>query len=445
MVQEADMSPSPNKTKTGHHDLWRADEMDGTAEDLDWGTKDTLRPIGNFDADYLALCRTFEVPVHPCLASRHHPKEDAMKDAVSNAERSTIATSTGSKSSAIQLRNYVVDLTTLRLMMEALKGSSNVDTLIFHNAGLTEASFAVLADGLQHTTVQCLGLDYNTPRSRTTSSALPCVTKAEAGKEPEGAVLSTCPSPGRSFPSFVREGSKLKALSLRGNGIDDIEAVALAEAVEDNTILGALNLFDNKITDVGAAAFAATLRINTVMRGLSLARNLLTSISAEAFGLLLAGGYEVLAPELEKRATAEEAIAAQNKIAQDAMKKKKDARLETRLPLSTVVVQNGADGVGRAIAGGNRSLAALNLAENRALGAFGAVSEFLSKIVKARKEEAEEGGGKAGAAVLQELNLSRCQEYVEQGGGEGEDPALAERAAVIAAMVIALKPTKVVV
>lgn len=46
-------------------------------------------------------------------------------------------------------------------------------------------------------------------------------------------------------------GSKLKALSLRGNRMDDIEAVALAEALEDNTILGSLNLFDNKITDVG--------------------------------------------------------------------------------------------------------------------------------------------------------------------------------------------------
>lgn len=194
-----------------------------------------------------------------------------------------------------------------------------------------------------------------------------------------------------------------------------------------------------------ANALAATLRINTVMRGLSLARNLLTPTSAEAFGLLLAGGYEVLAPELDKRAAAEEAIAAQNKIAQDAMKKKKDARVETRLPLSAVVVQNGADGISTAVAGRNRSLAALNLAENRALGADGALLVLLSKLTKARKEEAEEGSGKAGAAVLQVLNLARCQGYDEQESGEGEDLALGEQAGAIAAMVFALKPTKVIV
>lgn len=49
----------------------------------------------------------------------------------------------------------------------------------------------------------------------------------------------------------VPEGSKLKALSLRGNGLGDVEAVDLAEAIEENTVLCSLNLFDNKITDVG--------------------------------------------------------------------------------------------------------------------------------------------------------------------------------------------------
>lgn len=50
---------------------------------------------------------------------------------------------------------------------------------------------------------------------------------------------------------IVPKGSKLKALSLRGNRIGDLEAAALAEAMEDNTVLCSLNLFDNKITDVG--------------------------------------------------------------------------------------------------------------------------------------------------------------------------------------------------
>ncbi|CAM9108971.1 unnamed protein product, partial [Hapterophycus canaliculatus] len=389
--------------------------------------------------------RIFEVPVHPCLSARQQPNEATTEDAVSNVQSVTPSAATAAKLSTVQLRNFAVDLTTLRLVVEALKRSSTVDTLTFHNAGLTETSFAILVEGLEHTSVQCLGLDYNTPPSPTPLPASSLLKRTGTGNKPEGAVLSPLSSPKRNFAGLVREGSKLKALSLRGNGIDDIEAVALAEAIEDNTMLGSLNLFDNKITDVGAAAFAATLRINTVMRGLSLSRNSLTSASAQAFGLLLAGGYEVLAPELEKRATAEEAIAAQNKIAQDAMKKKKDAKVETRLPLSAVIVQNGADGISRAIAGGSRSLAALNLADNRELGAGGALLTLLSRIAEARKEEAEEAGAKAGAVVLQELNFARCQGYDEREDGEGEDQALGEEAGAIAAVVFALKPTKVVV
>lgn len=42
---------------------------------------------------------------------------------------------------------------------------------------------------------------------------------------------------------------------------------------------------------------------------------------------------------MEKRSAIEAKIAALNKIAQDAMKKKKDARVETRLPLSEVSKQ----------------------------------------------------------------------------------------------------------
>ncbi len=201
-----------------------------------------------------------------------------------------------------------------------------------------------------------------------------------------------------------------------------------------------------------AAAFAETLRLNTVLRGLSLARNRLTSASAEAFGLLLAGGYEVSALEQEKRAAADSKIAAQNKIAQDAMKKKKDAKVETRLPLSTVVVQTGADGSSRAIAGGSRSLAVLNLSDNRELGAGGALVGLLSRIVQARKDEAEETGAGAGfgagagAVVMQELVLTRCQGYAEgadRGEEDGDGVADGDEAGMLAAMAFALRPTKV--
>lgn len=203
-----------------------------------------------------------------------------------------------------------------------------------------------------------------------------------------------------------------------------------------------------------AAALAKTLRLNTVLRGLSLSRNSLTSASAEAFGLLLAGGYEISADEQEKRAAADAKIAAQNKIAQDAMKKKKDAKVETRLPLSAVAVQTAGDGSSRAVAGGSRSLATLNLAENRELGAGGALVGLLSRIVEARKEEADEAasagpGGAGGAVALQELHLARCQGYAELEGGGEEDASAAgageDQAGMLAAMKLALMPTKVVV
>lgn len=50
---------------------------------------------------------------------------------------------------------------------------------------------------------------------------------------------------------FFAVGSRLEELLLRGNGIDDAEGVALAEAILGNTVLCSLNLFNNKITDVG--------------------------------------------------------------------------------------------------------------------------------------------------------------------------------------------------
>lgn len=181
-----------------------------------------------------------------------------------------------------------------------------------------------------------------------------------------------------------------------------------------------------------AAAFAGTLRLNTVLRGLSLARNRLTAASAEAFGLLLAGGYAILPEDLAKRAKAEASIAAHNKIAADALKKKKDAQVETRLLLSTVTVAED----GRKIAGGSRSLAALNLSDNRELGAGGALAGLLMRIVDYRKKEEGTGGG-SGAIVLQELHLARCCEC-----GEDEEES-GSQAGLIAAASFALRPTKV--
>lgn len=134
----------------------------------------------------------FEVPAHPCLASRR---------AKATTEDETKAPSAPS---TIQLRNFAVDLTTLRLMMEALKKSSDVDTLTFHNAGLTKASIAILVEDLQHTSVRSLGLDYNTSMLPQSSTMRPKVTEpsVEVVKE-----LANEATSGRNFAGLVREGT----------------------------------------------------------------------------------------------------------------------------------------------------------------------------------------------------------------------------------------------
>lgn len=190
-----------------------------------------------------------------------------------------------------------------------------------------------------------------------------------------------------------------------------------------------------------AAALAETLRFNTTLRGLSLARNHLKSASARAFGLLLAGGYEVLPAELEKRMVVEAKIKAYNKAA--GQKKKKGARGGEpiqRLPLSTITP----DADGKHIAGGSMSLAVLNLSENRELGNDGALEELFARIAEGRKKirdaaeglEAKSGKLSEGEVVvpLQELHVAGCQKY---GYIEGE------KTDSLAIAALALQPTRV--
>lgn len=68
--------------------------------------------------------------------------------------------SPGDKSS-LHMRNFIVDRTTLMLMLEALKRSSDIDNLVFHNSGLPDRSVSLLAEGLPHTAIRSLSLDYN--------------------------------------------------------------------------------------------------------------------------------------------------------------------------------------------------------------------------------------------------------------------------------------------
>lgn len=141
----------------------------------------------------------FEIPAHPCLASRR---------AKGTTEDGKPAPSTAKASSTVQLRNFAVDLATLRLMMEALKTPSDIQTLTFHNAGLTEASMAVLVDGLQHTSVRSLGLDYNTPLPLASLSSSSFMRPKEIKRGAQAAEdLANEAAFDRNFAGLVREGT----------------------------------------------------------------------------------------------------------------------------------------------------------------------------------------------------------------------------------------------
>ena len=126
-------------------------------------------------------------------------------------------------SSAVHFRNFTADHTTLRLVLEALKRSSDIDTLYFHNAGLTHTTVAALAEGLPNTTICCLGLDYNNDSMAVTpprllSAGSTCYVRSSSGRldaesKEDGGVevddtLSTGSCPRIDFADLVREGAK---------------------------------------------------------------------------------------------------------------------------------------------------------------------------------------------------------------------------------------------
>ena len=146
--------------------------------------------------------RIFQVPRHPCLVSRRSHKDSDKKSTSSVPEALNLP---------IRFQNFIVDVTTLRITVEALRRSTDVDTLSFHNAGLSDSAVGILIEGLPHTTVRCLRLDYNTPslppslpkRNEASSWPMEAFT-ALVGEEGEEAGNPAWSS--RNFPGLLREG-----------------------------------------------------------------------------------------------------------------------------------------------------------------------------------------------------------------------------------------------
>lgn len=122
--------------------------------------------------------RLFEIPAHPCLRKRREdatavavaepePEEGAGAGAKAGAEtetspKVTLTAKTLTSRNILHVTNFVLDHTTILLMLEALRRSGGeVDTLNLHNTGLTPTSIQSLVEGLPQTAIHCLTLDYN--------------------------------------------------------------------------------------------------------------------------------------------------------------------------------------------------------------------------------------------------------------------------------------------
>ncbi|CAM9276443.1 unnamed protein product [Choristocarpus tenellus] len=360
--------------------------MDAAAEGIDITKADSWQPGGQFTADYISLCRIFDVTPHPCL-------------------QRSVGSGEGIPETCVAVRNFALDRTTLLLMLKVLKESKHVTTLQFYNAGLPASALSALADALPSTPVCNLAIDYN-----------PLVEDQSESEIQTGEPLQKS-GQFDPFAIFLGTTSKLRYLSLRGNRITDIGAAAIAEEIEGNKLLGSLNMFDNLVTDKGAATLVEALKLNSSLRGLSLAKNRLNSASAGSFGDILAG-YEATPTLLAKRKEVDNRIAAHNKTVQEAMKKKKDANVELMIPLGAILPQveegeGNADKeeVARTLVAGSPSLMIVNLNDNAGLSASPLLA-MLERLTEARGA----GRAKGGEGGLQAMHIQRCGP-----GGEDEE------------------------
>ncbi|CAN0122932.1 unnamed protein product, partial [Phaeothamnion confervicola] len=296
---------------------WTASEGDAAGEALNLKEKPVsgYKFTDSFHADAAAISALLELPPHPSLAS----------------------SKAGDSKSTVAIRNLVVDAASLKIYLHVLSHTSRITTLDFFNAGISAEGVRAIADALPILPCSTLKLDYNPLKSW---------EQEDQDASPRFALL-------------VRP-SLLRTLSLRGNGITDSGATAIAAALEDITLpLASLNLFDNAIGDAGAAAIADSLKINGILAGLSLSRNRLGPAAAASCEALLTG-YILDEPVRTKRATADERIAAANKAVADAAKKKKSAAPVPMPALAAATVRPD----GTAFVRGTRTLAILNLGNN---------------------------------------------------------------------------------
>lgn len=158
------------------------------------------------------------------------------------------------------VRGWKIDAPMMNIFKQCWCSMEKLHMLSLWNVGLTDETLALLASFLP----QC-------PNLRTATI--------------EG---NTPPVSTENWHVLVKEDSQLLHLTLRHNGITDIGAALIAQALgglkSSNSKLLSLNLAGNSITDVGARHLANALRMNRTLLTLGLAGNHIGDVGAKALG-----------------------------------------------------------------------------------------------------------------------------------------------------------------
>ncbi|KAH8061415.1 hypothetical protein JL722_4032 [Aureococcus anophagefferens] len=272
--------------------FWRADDNEGVS--LESVSKEiaAYKPGGTFAEDYAAFVQLLQVVAHPKVGAVAIAKPGDKAEGDEGEEKA--------ENSRVGVRNHVVDVGTAKCLSCAPpRGASHpgpppdppragvlplhltVTELVFYNCGMGLEAVELLAA----TVPRCLTLEKATVAVE--YNPLPRAEAPAPDAEAPGDEAAPAPDPACVFARFLAENVPARAVSLRGDGLGDGGARAVADALARNTWVLTLNLFDNGIGDAGAPPSSAP-RYNTMLKTLSLSNNACGDGTAAAAAATLA-------------------------------------------------------------------------------------------------------------------------------------------------------------
>lgn len=171
----------------------------------------------------------------------------------------------------IRLGNNALGPDGARFLGELLAKSSSLQELSLRSVqGFDEQQALAIADGLrQNSSLHKLELH----GCRVPSSGVDALAEVLTKGILQCLVLSSCSlgqAQAKSLSVMLECNNSLLELDLRGNLIDDMGAVRLAQALQSNQSLVKLNLEGNCINSQGVVALIEALKLNTMLRELNL-------------------------------------------------------------------------------------------------------------------------------------------------------------------------------